>query len=239
MARNRRKKALYEVISKGWPKTETGRLTEPLRPAEAENKDPPAPTEPAEAGPEKASQWPKRPNMVQVNASRIEISIPYQIAIALLLGLVVMVLGAYRLGQASSVAEPAAPVASPPDPSHRPTKTETIDPEPTPAASGRESVATEPGDHVIVLVQFRGRAHLVPPQEYFAENGIETEIVPKANGWYFLVTKERFFDTEKPGGRGYAVKDLIHRIGPSYVAPAGFEPFPRGFTDAYGMKISE
>jgi hypothetical protein len=239
MARSRRKKALYEVIGKTWPKSETGRLTEPLRPAEAEKKEPPAPKKPVDEEPAKASRWPTRPDLVQVNAGRIEISIPYPIAIALLLGLVVMVLGAYRLGQASSVAEPPARVASPPDPAPKPTKTVTTDSAPA-AGSGEENVAPETqGDHVIVLVQFRGRAHLVPVQEYFAENGIETVIKPEANGWYFLVTKERFFDTEKPGGRGYAVKDLIHRIGPSYVAPAGFEPFPRGFTDAYGDNISE
>jgi hypothetical protein len=241
MARNRRKKALYEVISKTWPKTEAGRLIEPMQPVVAEKEEPPAPTKPAEPGPEEA-RWPTRPNVVQVNAGRIEISIPYQIAIALLLGLVVMVLGAYRLGQASSPAEaePTLRIVSPPDaPPTKPTKKEPTAKAPT-AGSGKKNVAAEQqGDHVIVLVQFRGRDHLVPVQEYFSENGIETVIMPRANGWFFLVTKERFFDTEKPGGRGYAVKELIHRIGPSYAAPAGFEPFPRGFTDAYGRNISE
>ncbi len=97
MARYRRKKHLYEVISKSWPKPGGDKPLEQLYP-EASDKEQPA-GESTTRMPERVPMWPKRPRIVQFNAGKIEISIPYQVAIALLLGVILLVLVAFRLGQ--------------------------------------------------------------------------------------------------------------------------------------------
>ncbi len=93
------------------------------------------------------------------------------------------------------------------------------------------------GDHVIVIVQYRTREDLVPVQEFFAKNGIET-VIEKRGKYYFLLTKDRFGSPKKPGSEGYVMRERIRSIGENYEAPRGYETFgTKPFHDAYGMKL--
>lgn len=239
MARNRKKKALYEVIGKTWPKPGSGRAVEQLHP-EKPHRDESVAAKSAMPVPEKASQWPRRPRMLRFNADRVEISMPYQLAIALLLGIVLLVLGAFRLGQylREQKAIDSGPeientgLKKPPGPT-------TVDAPATADETGETESTGPTGDNAIVLVQFGRHADLWPVQQHFAEYGIETEIM-KENGEYFLVTKDRYESVDRPGTAGYEAKQKIIAVGALYKgkAPDGYETFaPHYFRDAYGKKV--
>ncbi len=83
------------------------------------------------------------------------------------------------------------------------------------------------------------RAHLEPVRQYFAENGIETEI-RKIGDDYFLVTTDKFDTIERTGTDGYKAKKRIIELGAKYKAPQSYETFgKRPFHDAYGMKFDD
>lgn len=248
MARRRRKKALYEVMSKSRLKPGSGNKVEPLRPKEPA-KAKPSTAKPDMAMPEKPVRWWKKPRAVQVNAGRIEVSIPYQLAIAVLLGLVLLLLIAFRIGFWLGHVE-QRPANSPTgvEGSNRENPVEhanlggagaresderVVRPEPKPAPAKPE------GNNKIVIQQWRLPTHLEPVKRYFDQNGIRTEII-KVGDTYFLVTKDQYDDPGKPGTDGYRVRHRIIELGPKYKAPPGYEPFaPNYFTDAYGMKVDD
>lgn len=237
MARNRKKKALYEVIGRAGNKSRYDKTLEHLHPGET-----------SEAEPNGASSttptfgtvpvWPKRPKAVQFNAGRIEISVPYQIAVALLLGIILLIFVALWLGQRAGQGQSTAAFGLS-GPAAGEGGSEILD-LPTTAGRSAKTIAGAPAkDNVIVLVQYKARADLVPVQKHFAEYGIGTEIV-REGGRYFLITKDRFESTEKPGSDGYIAKQRIREIGAKYKgkAPEGYETFaPHYFRDAYGKKI--
>jgi len=98
MARRRGRKALYEVMSKTRPKPSYGKTVEQLRPQEPAKEARVTP-KPDKAIPKGVARWWRKPKAVQLNAGRIEISIPYQLGIAVLLGFILVVSIAFRLGQ--------------------------------------------------------------------------------------------------------------------------------------------
>ena len=243
MARYRGKKALYEVMSKARFKTGYGRTLEQIHHKGSDKKELTTDRESAVEMPKAAAQWWKKPRIIQFNAGRIEFSIPYQIAIVLLLCLILLVLAAFRLGQYSYPANQTT--VEPTSEMERFEQQNTtarasadiMQPSATLSnAKGLESTQSI-GDHVIVLVEYETRAQLVPVQEHFAKHGINTEIVIE-KGRYFLQTKDRYESTQTPGGEGYEVKKKIAEVGAKYRAPAGYETFaPNFFSDAYGKKV--
>jgi hypothetical protein len=254
MARDHRgKKALYEVMSKARSKPGYGRaLQQP--PAEKTGEDTPVAKQNIVGGTQKGTaKWWRKPRFVQLNAGRIEFSMPYQVAVAVGLVLVLVLLASYRLGQRSSalsgpqgrgqpggqtpqvqkeaptgpatsnVPRPSAPLESAPP---KPEKVEPVKPA---------------GTNVIVLVQYDAMADLLPVQAHFAENGIDTEIVTE-NGRYFLQTRQRYDNPATPGTDGYKARQKIAEVGAKYKgkAPPGYEPFaPYYFSDAYGKKVEK
>lgn len=250
MVRNRGKKALYEVMSKARVKSELSKPVEHSQPAKPDVAVP-AIQQKSDAGvPKSTAKWWRKPRIVQLNAGRIEFSMPYQIAVVLFLGFIFVVIAAYRLGQASYPAQqqeqqvvqseaeqhdadterPIVPASSnieqPLEPAEDTTaKTEVAEPvEPT-------------GDNVIVLVQYNSLPDLAPVQEYFRKHGIELEIEPEG-GRYFLQTKQRYDNPSKPGTDGYRALQKIKEIGKEYKAPKGYETFASNlFQDAYGKKV--
>ena len=98
MARYRGKKALYEVMSKNRSKTGYGQTVEQIHPKKTEESKAAGATEIKSAAekPRNTTLLWKKPRIIQVNAGRIEFSVPYQIAIALLLGLLLLILAAFR-----------------------------------------------------------------------------------------------------------------------------------------------
>jgi len=253
MKRRRRKKSLYEVIGETRSKPRYSWLLELLRPKKpAEEKSPAAaPAEPAIQMPERPMQWPKRPKILQLNTGRIELSMSYQLAIAILLGLILLLLVAFRLGQIMYMGSQntANSAGKTPQSTQQPTLEATAGLLQTPAlaeikaatpASVEEPESAESkGDNRIVIQTYELRAHLEPVKQFFAENGVETEI-RKIGGTYYLVTREKYENPGKQGTDGYFAKQKIVELGAKYKAPQGYETFgAKPFHDAYGMKFDD
>ena len=242
MARSRKRMPLYEVMRLGRPKSSPDKGLEQPESADVETsaQEPSKPEAPAYV-------WPRKPKPVQFTGEKVEISVPYQVAIAAVLAAVLLMLGAFRLGQwhttrqqgiihgAEKVEIERVPDA--PKPSVLPgLPAETRVEKPPKPRSERIRMVEPRGDHRIVIQQYKIRADLVPAQEYFANYGIETEIQQRDNV-YFLVTKNLYENPERQGTDGYEIKQRIRRLGASYKAPAGHESFaPNFFRDAYGEK---
>jgi hypothetical protein len=236
MARGRGRMALYEVIGKS-------KTLKELRPPEAQKPEvkPAEKREPAVQEAKAAPRWRAKPRAVQFNAGRIEMSVPYPLAVVVVLGVVAAVLVAFRVGQgrpirvADDAGTPAgenrneqAGVEFPVIPAGR---------QEAPAAENREPAVVSTGDNYIVITQYTTDRDLGPVQKYFAENGIETEI-EKSAGRYFLVTKRLYENPNRSGTDGYAALQKIKEVGANYRAPQGYESFaPNLFSDAYGKKV--
>ena len=245
MARNRGKKALYEVMSKARVKPGSGRAVEPLH-----SKKPQTDTPVDDAVVEKkeiATQWWKKPKIMQYHGGRLEFSMSYQLAITLVLVFLLLLVIAYGLGKRSyaakmETAEPAQTTQSNnQDSPVRLTAGGNI--QPTGSAAPRQPVnpgtvpAKSTGDHVIILKEYHALADLIPVRDYFQKNLIMTEIVMK-NNRYFLQTIDTYVNPEKEGTDGFKAKQRIIEIGNDYKAPSGYESFaPNLFRDAYGKKV--
>jgi hypothetical protein len=248
MTRNRGKKALYEVMSKARVKPERGKIVEHLRPKKTDEEVPAARQKRPAGVPKSTAKWWRKPRIVQLNAGRIEFSMPYQIAVVLLLVFIFVILAAYRLGQSSNPAEQKQ--AGQPNPVTLEMKNErpaehamsdvrepVVQPENTTAKTEVAEPVKSTGNNVIVLAQYDSLPDLAPVQAYFAEHGIELEIVPES-GRYFLQTKQRYDNPATPGTDGYKAKQKIVEVGKTYKAPAGYETFASNyFSDAYGKKV--
>jgi len=250
MARNRGKKALYEVMSRARSKSGYTRPPEqpaPKRPSEIEPAAKPK-TEPAVTT--VAAKWWRKPRVVQLNAGRIEFSMPYQVGVAVALVLVLALLASYRLGQFAGLAVPAGPAPAsgqaPQGPAGNVANRAASDVPPpaapvdrTPPKPEKVEPAVSVGDNVIVLAHYHTMADLGPVQAHFTEYGIVTEIVPES-GRYVLQTKQKYQNTTTPGSDGYKAIQKIKEVGALYKgkAPPGYETFaPNYFSDAYGRKV--
>ncbi len=248
MARNRGKKALYEVMSKARIKPDPGKALEPLYPKRSDEVEPNTEEKPEVEKPKTSTQWWTKPRIVQFNVGRIEFSLPYQVMIAIVLGLILLVVIVYRLGQLSMVNRETAGSAEVTRNSAQVntaihTNTGTMQPaEPAPIKP-QESRPVAPvestGNNVIVLAEYGARADLVPVQKHFAGYGIATEIVIE-NGRYYLQTANTYDNPATAGTNGYKARQNIIQIGAAYKgqAPEGYETFaPHYFKDAYGKKV--
>lgn len=266
--------ALYEAMSKAQLKPGYGRTLEKIRSDRSGDHEPsvevegttvpeesPAVAETEAAGvieetgveerierPQVSVRWRRKPRVVQINGGRIEFSVPYQLGIAILLGLIVVVLVAYRAGQGSAAVKevktnnPARDVggnrASPPVTPNKVVRQENVVVPKVPQDTANIGPATPTGSNVIVLVQHGSQRDLVPVQAHFASYGIATEIV-NWSGRYYLITQDKY-DSFAPGGDGYIAKQKIAQAGAEYKgkAPEGYETFaPHYFSDAYGKKV--
>jgi len=246
MVRNKRKKALYEVMSKARDKPGFGRTLEKMQPKRSDEVKSAVNKEKSKA----TARWMRKPRIVQFNFGRIEFSMPYQFAVALVLGLILLVLAAFRLGQEYYLTDQGAistTVETPQINRTTPMEREAADIREPPAPAEDSTLLdevqpTQPkstGNNVIVLVEFGARADLVPVRAHFAEYGIDTEIVLE-NGRYFLQTKNRYDNPGTPGTNGYKALQKIIEVGAKYKgkAPPGFETFAsKFFSDAYGKKV--
>lgn len=246
MVRKKRKKALYEVMSKARDKPGYGRTLEKMRPKKSDESKSAVNAETSKA----TARWMRKPKIVQFNFGRIEFSMPYQFAVALVLGLILLVLASFRLGQKYNPTDQRAISTDVETPQIKPTtpvEREAADIREPPAPVEDSTLPDEvkpiqpksTGNNVIVLVEFGARADLVPVRAHFAEYGIDTEIVME-NGRYFLQTKNRYDNPGTPGTNGYKVKQKIIEVGAKYKGKAQppFETFaPNFFSDAYGKKV--
>ena len=251
MTRNRGKKALYEVMSKARVKPDNGKIVEHLRPRKPEEEAPAVKEKRVAGVPKSRAKWWRKPKIVQLNAGRIEFSMPYQVAVVLVLVFIIVLIAAYRLGQSSYPAgrqetDQPAPAAQEMV-AERPIEQAMADitqPSAPPVTMTAKTEVAEPakptGNNVIVLVVYDSLPDLAPVQAHFSENGIETEIVTE-RGRYCLQTKQRYDNPATAGTDGYKAKQKIVEVGAKYKgkAPAGYETFaPNYFSDAYGKKVN-
>lgn len=243
MARGRKRMALYEAMTKAQFKSGHGKKLDRLHP-EKPDEDERASAAPERVIPGRAAQWWRKPRVVQFNAGRIEFSISYPLAIALLLCIILLFLAAFRLGQRISASAGQITESVSEEPTGQlitdtPTIVDRHEITEPAAESGERTESARPeGGNVIVLVEYQAQADLVPVKKHFAQYGIETEIV-NWSGRYFLITKDRF-EGFGVGSDGYEAKQKIVEVGALYKgkAPEGYETFaPNFFRDAYGKKI--
>lgn len=236
MARIRRKKALYEVISRTSSKMGRAAAVGPLHPEKADE-----PQQPQADNKQKSAKtvisWPTKPKLMQFHAGRIEISLPVQLAVAVVLGIVLLAVAFFRLGQLShSASTKPSPPASDNALSQPPGRPNGAGKTKTPGTPAVGNTASATANNVIILVQHDRYADLSPVQQHFAGFGVATQIVTRG-AKYFLVTTKRYEDFAV-SSTGYNDLQLIKEIGAKYKAPQGRETFAKHlFSDAYGSKV--
>ena len=241
MARNRRKMSPYEVIGQSRSKSSFGKALKKLPPEKSDSGEP-ATAESAMPASERATHWPRKPNLVQFNAGRIEISLPYPLAIAVFLGVVLLFLVALWLGETGYLSRTRITNSAGTVLQGRRTavgegmvgsdENERISPD-----VGKTVTGT--GNNRIVIQTYDKRADLELVQYYFAEGGIETEIRTIGDTFY-LVTVDKYENLDREGTDGYAAKQKIIEWGVRYKAPQGYETFgAKSFETAYRMKFDD
>ncbi len=245
MARDRKKLSMYEVMSKGQLKAGHNKTLKKPQPEKADSDvkitaETPLPA----AG--RATYWPRKPKLVQFNAGRVEISLPYPIAIAVLLGIILLFLVALWLGEVGYFSREGVSAGSV-FKSLRETardgltgRREGIDIDEGRMSDTEITGTGKSGNHRIVIQTYDKRADLELVQYHFAEGGIETEI-RTVGDTFFLVTVDKYEENPKrPGTDGYVAKQNIIELGAKYKAPPGYEPFGvKSFETAFGMKFDD
>lgn len=242
MARNRRKMSLYEVIGQKRSKSSFGKALKKLPPEKPDKEDPTAvKTTVLVSG--RATHWPRKPKLVQFNAGRIEISLPYPLAIAVLLGVVLLFLVALWLGETGYLNRKRITNSAGTVLNGRWTtagkdmvgsdENERVSPD-----VGKTVTGT--GNNRIVIQTYDKRADLELVQYHFAEGGIETEIRTIGDTFYLVTTMDKYENPKREGTDGYAARQKIIEWGARYKAPQGYETFaPNLFSDAYGKKFND
>ena len=235
MARHRRKKALYEVIGGSRSNTDAQRgLGNQSPDAESSSSRPAMPAR---------TNWSSRSRLIQFTAGRLEISISYHLAFAVVLGLVLLSVSFFRLGQMSGEKIGPAETAelSAASPAKWKTGAELKKANVVKEAPMISNVAPveSKGSNRIVIQTYQQAEALVPVQQYFAGRGIATEIA-SYSGMYYLRTVNKYENPGRAGTDGYyALKEIV-KVGAGYKAPDGHVNFgPKPFQDAYGMKFSD
>ncbi len=244
MVRYRGQKALYEVIKQSSLKSSA------LKPQQTAQPEPVAQNQ-TQSGEqeqiltEQMTKWPRYPKMIQLNAERVEISMPYHLAIVAVLVIILFIMLAYRFGQKSGLTavenvskvdksvETGEPVAvTPIDAAGRNVERsvqETV---------SQPVVQTGKENRIVIATHKDGR-ELEPVKNYFNENGIAAEI-RKIERVYYLVTKDKCGDPLIKDSDGYVLLQKVKKIGLGYKTPQGYASFgPRPFQDAYGKKFDD
>ncbi len=230
------KKPLYEVIGKSKLKADNSKTSEKPSPAQPEATD----QESSALSQSVNNIWLKKPKIMQVNAGRVEFSLPYPLVIAMLMVVILLGLVVFRAGQTVTIKQSQPSIAEPIKP--RVSNAEKIAKKPTtrPAQPipAKKVVPAKPkvstGNNHIVIIQHSSSRDLGPVQKYFAKAGIETEIV-KIGSSYFLRTKNKYQNPSKSGTDGYKAKAQIMKWGANYKTPEGYANFgKKPFQGVYG-----
>jgi len=256
MKRPPKRMALYEVMGKKQTKSILSKSLESLRPPEKEKKAIAAISPLPEKSSEKQVKWANKPKFLQLNAGRVEMSIPYQVAVAAVLIAFVAVLVSFRLGKASGnqtagmVNIPAPVKKNVKKPVNKPVNRPKVESSGLPIGLVAKDSAPKPAlpavnatGSNIVIQTLKSRNDLEPVKDYFAANGIATKIRTVKGLYYFLITVNKYESLKKTGSEGNNMLKRIVELGAGYKAPPGFETFrvkgKTPFQDAYGMKFDD
>jgi len=247
MARNNKKMALYEAISRNYSKSSSVNKLEQLHPQN--NEDIPgfaANSAKNDKNLELGIIWPRKPRIVQINAGRVEFSMPYQLVIALVLGAILFALVVFRLGQFTNDRKNMSGLKITkniteqlPQPAYTEKRSSKVLVENVSFESEKSQTADEGrGSNLIVIKQYPTQRDLLPVQQFFADNGIETKIIKSGSAFLLVSAKSTYQNPNKTGTDGFEEKQKIMEIGSRYKAPTGYESFaPTMFKDAYGQKV--
>ena len=246
MAKNRGKKALYEVMSKARAKQGYGKTLERMHLNKTEEVKPaieqPKPiAEKAKA----AADWWKKPRIAQFNAGRFEFSVPYHVAILLGLVLVTLLLASYRLGQNSVVpgqlasdepgqemetieqqsttelatadmSEPASPVEYVP-PTQDMSPKQDVPPNEDATRDVQDEVEpVKPKGNNVIILVEFGRMPDLVPVWEHFATHGIETEIKLRGGQYFLQTIERYNNPATYGSDGFEAKREIIRVGKLY-----------------------
>lgn len=257
MARNHAgQMALYEAVNKERFKAAQKKELSRVTPGEPELVQPVQPIKPVTILPQqpnnadvKQTVWTKKSKMFGFNSGRIELFLPYPIAITVVMALVLLLVSSFRLGQWVGKSNTEEFGAKNTDTTAETTVTldtakvakemaRSVVAKHATAAPAQAANAGE-GENVIVLAELKNTSNardLEPAKQYFDEHGIATEI-KNIRGSYFLVTKEKY-DSVLRGTPGAAIIEKIGQVGAKYKAPSGYGGFgSKPFSDAYGRKM--
>jgi hypothetical protein len=215
-----------------------------LHPDKVEEEEP-KPVKSTVAPPGRAAHWPRKPKMVQFNAGRIEISLPYTTAIAVLLGIVLVVLVVVRFDEIRGISREdiSSSAGKVLNGIRRTVGSGNENPdvgERIPPDTGEKEIVTSTGSNRIVIQTYHSRPDLELVQYHFAEGGIETEIRKIGNTFYLVTVNKYEKDPTIEGTDGYAALQKIIELGAKYKAPQGFEPFgAKSFKTAYRKKFDD
>lgn len=236
MARKKKKMALYEVFTRGLSNTRRSKDLQRLHPPESAK----VASGDSRRRAARGTSFSPRPKMVQMNRGRLEVSVPYQLAIAIGLGVVLLALASYRLGQHNALKETVAAAGYSEQPAvvepAATSEAEAGDDEAVTEENSGDEGLTSTGDNRIVIQTWKNETQLIPVQAYFSGHGIETEI-RKIGQMYYLVTTAKYDNPQRPGTDGYRAKQRIVELGAGYEPPPGYGSFD--FKSAYGMKFDD
>jgi hypothetical protein len=242
--------SLYEVMGQSKSKSIYGKTLKKIAPAKPDKEEPTAvavKTVVPVSG--KATHWPRKPKLLQFNAGRIEISLPYPLAIAVFLGFILLFLVALWLGETGylkrkGITNSAGTVFD----GLRKKVEEGLAgsggrvSENEKTLSNNEETVTggSKGNNRIVIQTYDKREDLELVQYHFTEGNIGTEI-RKIGGTFYLISADKYEkDPKIEGTDGYAAKQKIIEWGARYKAPQGYEPFgAKSFGTAHGMKFDD
>ena len=230
MARYNGKKALYEVIKKTNINTPYSSKKDDLSTDDAQltEKNKPKATVLAD--------WPNKPKVLRFIAGRMELSLAYPAAVAVVLCVVLLMLLLFRLGQNTAFNSTDNPIVAQ-DIEIIPPTAKPVGAKPAVAKAKSAAPAKNKGDHRIILTQYHRTRDLEPVRKHFAAFGIAT-VIERRGSRYYLLTGDRVENPNKQGTDGYLLKKKIKEVGAKYKAQQGYESFaPNLFRDAYGEKI--
>ncbi len=184
-----------------------------------------------------------RPKALQLNGGRVEVSVPYHVGLAAALAVVLVVLGAFRIGQKYPAGQGRDNVPAQPPVRSAPQNAATMTssrPRPeTPVAGPRvaESATAQPplqaqsapqgqGDHLLILARARQQEDLAPVIKFFADNGVELMPLPLNDATRELFTKNGYNAAALGSGDGYLL-----------IAKSLFSNPEREGTDGYAMRM--
>jgi hypothetical protein len=237
--------SLYEVMGQSKSKSNYGKTLKKIAPPKPEKEEPTV-VKTAVVVSGKATHWPRKPKLLQFNAGRIEISLPYPLAIAVFLGFILLFLVAIYIGETSyikrkGITNSAGTVfdglrktleGGLAGTGQRVGENENISPD-----VGKTVTGT--GNNRIVIQTYDKREDLELVQYHFSEGNIGTEI-RKIGDIFYLVSADKYENPGRAGTDGYAAIQKIIEWGAKYKAPQGYERFtPNLFSDAYGKKFDD
>ena len=214
LMRKRGQRSLYEVVGKA--KLKPG-ASDPSSNCDSDLNEVSKPASTDKPAVNNLGNWPKKPRICQFNNGRIEFSIPYQLLVAVVLGVILLPLIAFRIGQSTDSQIEQKTGIKPLKVQKKevyagtavvvPKKTQEVvieKPKENVSAVKETEVdlSSKTGSNRIVILTCDKLRDTEPVKEFFKGFGIETETRKLTNGRYLLVSSKKYDNPAKIGSNG-------------------------------------